>query len=85
MRTPAQDAASAAFMAAGRAAKNQAAYLAGLRAGRAGKLTDKPASGLVAPAFNAGLRAGFRGALAAARRRSQEATRTLCTSLEAVA
>lgn len=61
------------FFAAGRQMQARAAFRSGLRAGRAGRINAKPTSNLFAREFRAGLIAGFRGGLLAARRRQEAA------------
>jgi len=64
---------SAVFLSRGRAAAAARAYRAGLRAGRFGQINAKVTSNLFAKEFRAGLVAGFRGGLLAARRRQEAA------------
>jgi hypothetical protein len=61
------------FFAKGRASAAAHAYRAGLRAGRSGQINATATSNLFAKEFRAGLVAGFRGGILAARRRQEAA------------
>lgn len=63
----------AVLLARGRATAAARAYRAGLRAGRAGQRNATVTSNLFAKEFRAGLVAGFRGGILAARRRQEAA------------